>query len=536
MPEKIVIYDTTLRDGTQGEDVHFSYEDKIRVAKKLDELGVDYLEAGWPASNPTDEQFFREMKHYQLDHARVTAFGSTHSPRTSPENDNGLTTLRHCGADALTIFGKTWEIHVHQALKTDLEHNLRIIHDSLAHLREHTPTLFFDAEHFFDGFKANKDFALACLKKAHEAGADTLILCDTNGGTLTTELREIVDCVAGELPGVPLGIHAHNDSELAVANSLAAVEAGMRHVQGTINGFGERCGNANLCSIIPSLELKKGYSCLPEGRLSQLTNTSHFVSEVANLRPFSRQPFVGSAAFAHKGGVHVSAVLKDSQTYEHIEPEKVGNRQRVLLSDLSGKSNILFKARQYGIHLEKDDPFVLDMLNQIKELESMGYDFSVAEASFELLLHRALGRMRRNYTLLGFRAMDAKNKENEDPFSEATVMIQVGGETEHTAATGKGPVNALDNALRKGLEKFYTNIQQMDLLDFKVRVLSPSREAPEGTASRVRVFIESGDQHGRWITVGVSYNIIEASWQALVDSVDYKLFKDERDKQAAAAQ
>jgi len=534
MTDKIVIYDTTLRDGTQGEDVHFSYEDKIRVAKKLDELGVDYLEAGWPASNPTDEQFFREMQHYQLDHARITAFGSTHSPRTSPENDSGLTTLRQCGANALTIFGKTWEIHVHHALKTDLEHNLRIIHDSLAHLREHIPTLFFDAEHFFDGFKADRDYALACLKKAHEAGADTLILCDTNGGTLTTELREIVDTVARELPGVQLGIHAHNDSELAVANSLAAVDAGMRHVQGTINGFGERCGNANLCSIIPSLELKKGYSCLPEGRLSQLTNTSHFVSEVANLRPFARQPFVGSAAFAHKGGVHVSAVLKDARTYEHIEPENVGNQQRVLLSDLSGKSNILFKARQYGIHLEKDDPFVLDILNQIKDLESKGFDFSVAEASFELLLHRAMGRTRRNYTLLGFRAMDAKHKENEDPFSEATVMIQVGGETEHTAATGKGPVNALDNALRKGLEKFYTNIQQMDLLDFKVRVLSPSREAPEGTASRVRVFIESGDQHTRWITVGVSYNIIEASWQALVDSVDYKLFKDERDKQAAA--
>ncbi|MCF8086008.1 MAG: citramalate synthase [Desulfohalobiaceae bacterium] len=533
MPEKIVIYDTTLRDGTQGEDVHFSCEDKIRVAKKLDELGVDYLEAGWPASNPTDEQFFREMQHYQLDRVRIAAFGSTHNPRTSPENDSGLATLRQCGANALTIFGKTWEVHVHQALKTDLEHNLRMIRDSLAFLREHTPTLFFDAEHFFDGFKENRDYALACLKKAHEAGADTLILCDTNGGTLTSELGEIASSVAREIPGAQLGIHAHNDSDLAVANSLAAVESGMRHVQGTINGFGERCGNANLCSIIPCLQLKMGYTCLPEGRLQQLASTSHFVSEVANLRPFSRQPFVGNAAFAHKGGVHVSAVLKDARTYEHIEPEKVGNKQRVLLSDLSGKSNILFKARQYGIHLEKDDPFVLDILNQIKELESKGYDFSVAEASFELLLHRAMGRTRRNYTLLGFRAMDAKNKENEEPFSEATVMIQVGGDTEHTAATGRGPVNALDNALRKGLEKFYSNIKEMDLLDFKVRVLSPSREAPEGTASRVRVFIESGDTRERWITVGVSYNIIEASWQALVDSVDYKLFKDGRDRQSA---
>ncbi|MCF8030473.1 MAG: citramalate synthase [Desulfohalobiaceae bacterium] len=534
MPEKVTIYDTTLRDGTQGEDVHFSCEDKIRVAKKLDELGVDFLEAGWPASNPTDEQFFREIQHYQLQHSRIAAFGSTHSPRGVPENDSGLATLLQCGADALTIFGKTWEVHVHEALKTDLEHNLRIIRNSLAYLREHTPALFFDAEHFFDGFKEDRDYALACLKQASEAGADALVLCDTNGGTLTSELHDIVSQVFRELPQVQLGIHTHNDSEQAVANTLSAVEAGARHVQGTINGFGERCGNANLCSVIPSLELKMGYSCLPENRLQQLTSVSHFVSEVANLRPFSRQPFVGRSAFAHKGGVHVSAVLKNARTYEHIQPESVGNQQRVILSDLSGKSNILFKARQYGIHLEKDDPFVLDILNQIKELESKGFDFSVAEASFELLLHRAMGRVRRNYTLLGFRAMDAKHKEDEDPFSEATVMIQVGGDTEHTAATGKGPVNALDNALRKGLEKFYSNIREMDLLDFKVRVLSPSLEAPEGTASRVRVFIESGDPHTRWITVGVSYNIIEASWQALVDSVDYKLFKDEQDKRAAS--
>ncbi len=536
MAEKVVIYDTTLRDGSQGEDVNFSTEDKIRVARKLDKLGVDYLEAGWPGSNPTDEKFFQEIQNYQFDHTTITAFGSTHNPRSNPESDADLAALCNSGASALTLFGKTWEVHVYEALRTDLEHNLKIIHDSLAFLRDKCQKLFFDAEHFFDGYKHNRDYALACLKQALRGGAESIILCDTNGGTLTRELREIVEDVARELPQAHLGIHAHNDSELAEANSLAAVEAGVRQVQGTINGFGERCGNANLCSIIPSLELKMGFQCLPEEKLRDLTDTSHFVSEVANVRPFASQPFVGRSAFAHKGGVHVSAVLKDARTYEHIEPEKVGNHQRVLLSDLSGKSNILFKARQFGVKLEKEDPFVLDLLNQIKEMESRGYDFSVAEASFELLLYRSLGMTRRHYQLLGFRTMDAKEKMDEDPFSEATVRIQVGGETEHTASSGRGPVNALDNALRKGLEKFYSSIRQMDLLDFKVRVLSPSQNGLEGTASRVRVFIESGDSKDRWITVGVSYNIIEASWQALVDSVDYKLFKDERGKRAATEQ
>jgi 2-isopropylmalate synthase len=413
-----------------------------------------------------------------------------------------------------------------------MERNLEIIHDSLAFIRPQVEKLFFDAEHFFDGFKENRDYALACLQQAHSAGADVLVLCDTNGGTLTNEVLEIVDTVQRALPEAHLGIHAHNDSELAVANSLHAVRAGARHVQGTVNGFGERCGNANLCSIVPALELKMGYRCLPPEHLQKLTTVSHYISEVANVRPFARQPYVGRSAFAHKGGVHVSAIRRNPMTYEHIRPEEVGNKQRVLLSDLAGKSNILFKAKQFGVPLDKDDPMVMDVLNQVKHLESIGYEFAVAEASFELLLNRTLGRVRKYYTLLGFRVMDAKNTEDQEPFSEATVMIQVGGETEHTAATGKGPVNALDNALRKGLETFYPNLKEMSLLDFKVRVLQPAMMDSGGTASRVRVLIESGDSKTRWMTVGVSFNIIEASWQALVDSVNYKLFKDDQEKQA----
>lgn len=528
--DKIVIYDTTLRDGTQAEDVHLSTEDKLRIATKLDDLGVDFIEGGWPSSNPTDEQFFREIKHYDLKTSRVVAFASTQNPKSAPENDEGLQKVLRAEAHGVTLFGKTWGIHVREALRTTLERNLEIIHDSLSFIRPKTGHLFFDAEHFFDGFKEDRDYAISCLNKASQAGVDCIVLCDTNGGTMPQEIRDICLQVSQELPDLQLGIHAHNDSELAVANSLEAVRCGARHVQGTMNGYGERCGNANLCSIIPNLELKMGLTCLPSENISKLTTASRYISEVANLRPFARQPFVGRSAFAHKGGVHVSAIRRNPKTYEHIPPETVGNKQRVLLSDLAGQSNILFKAKRYGIPLEKDDPFVLDVLNQVKELESKGYEFGVAEASFELLLNRTLGRARKYYSLLGFRVMDAKNQENGDPFSEATVMIKVGGEVEHTASTGRGPVNALDNALRKGLEKFYPGLTEMKLLDFKVRVLSPNINDSPGTASRVRVLIESGDPSDRWITVGVSFNIIEASWQALVDSVNYKLYKDDQNK------
>ncbi len=528
---KIQIYDTTLRDGTQAEDVHLSTEDKVRIARKLDTLGIDYIEGGWPGSNPTDQRFFQEIQNYALNHSRVVSFGSTHSTKKTPENDPNLDALIKSRTKAITIFGKTWDVHVKDALRTTQERNLEIIYNSVGFLRPRVEELFFDAEHFFDGFKANKEFALACLGRAMEGGADILGLCDTNGGTTPMELCRIIQEVQASLPEARLGIHAHNDSETAVANSLLAVDLGAVQVQGTINGYGERCGNANLCSIIPSLELKMGYTCLPENNLSLLTSTSHFVAEVANIGAFHRQPFVGKSAFAHKGGVHVSAVRKNPRTYEHIVPEEVGNKQRILLSDLAGQSNILFKARQYGFQLDKDDPFVLDLLSKLKDLESQGYEYAVAEASFELLLNRTLGRARKYFTLDSYRVLESKSDKKDQPFSEATVMVRVGGLQEHTAATGKGPVNALDSALRKALEKFYPTLAEMHLVDFKVRVFAINDSGTySGTASRVRVLIESADHNAQWVTVGVSFNIIEASRQALEDSLNYKLFKDDQAK------
>ena len=528
MRHTIQIYDTTLRDGCQSEEIHFTTADKVRLTQKLDELGVAYIEGGWPGSNPTDSHFFQEITHYQLNYAKMTAFGSTHNPKTTPENDLSFKQTLMAGTGVITLVGKTWDIHVKEALRISKERNLEIIRDSLAYIRPHIQELFFDAEHFFDGFTADQAYALACLDQAVQAGADLVVLCDTNGGTMSSDLRDIIQSVQKAFPKLQLGIHVHNDCELAVANSLEAVRCGIRQVQGTINGYGERCGNANLTSIIPTLELKMEYRCLPDGHLKKLRNTALYVSEVANIRPFIRQPFVGKAAFAHKGGIHVSAVQRNPLTYEHVTPESVGNKRRVLLSDLSGQSNILFKAKQFGIPLEKTDPAVREVLSRIKDLESIGYEYAVAEASFELLLNGAMGRMKKYYTLLGFRVTDAKNTEADTPFSEATVMIQVGGEIEHTAATGDGPVNALDNALRKGLEIFYPNLKEMTLRDYKVRVLTPNQNLCPGTASRVRVLIESGDQQDRWVTVGVSENIVEASWQALVDSINYKLFKDDK--------
>lgn len=528
----IQIYDTTLRDGTQSEEINLSTEDKLRIATRLDQLGVAYIEGGWPGSNPKDKRFFDEIRQYSLTTAKVAAFGSTHAAKATADTDTNLLSLIDSGAPVLTIFGKTWDIHVTEALKITQERNLELIRDSLAFLKPHAQELFYDAEHFFDGFKANASYALTCLRTAWDAGADILVLCDTNGGTLPEEIGAIMDQVRQELPQARLGIHVHNDSELAVANSLAAVRHGATQVQGTINGYGERCGNANLCSIIPNLELKMGLTCLPQGRLERLTDTSEFVAEVANLRSFKRQPYTGQSAFTHKGGVHVAAVRRNPRTYEHIEPELVGNKQRILLSDLAGQSNILFKAKQYGFELDKGDPFVLELLTELKNREDQGYEYSAAEASYELLVNRVLGRARTYFRLVSFRIMDSVFTEAAEPFTEATVMLRVGGMVEHTAATGKGPVNAMDCALRKGLGRFYPNLSEMRLLDFKVRVLSGSLKAERngGTASVVRVLIESGDAKNKWTTVGVSYNIIEASRQALEDSINYKLFKDDQKK------
>jgi 2-isopropylmalate synthase len=527
----IQIYDTTLRDGNQSEEISFSTDDKLRIATKLDELGVAYIEGGWPGANPKDKRFFQEIQNYNLS-ARIAAFGSTHNAKANAENDTNLAELIASKAPVLTIFGKTWDIHVTEALKISLERNLELIADSLRFLRPHAAELFYDAEHFFDGFKDNPEYALACLRTAHEAGADVLVLCDTNGGALPHEIAAAMDAVRQHLPQAKLGIHTHNDGELAVANTLTAVRHGAVQVQGTINGYGERCGNANLCSVIPNLELKMGLACLPPGHLERLTDTAEFVADVANLRSFARQPFTGRSAFTHKGGVHVAAVRRNPRTYEHIPPERVGNRQRIVLSDQSGQSNILYKARQYGFQLDKGDPFVLELLSELKKREDEGYEYAAAEASYELLVNRVLGRARSYFRIAAIRILDSLFTENGEPFTEATVMLRVGGLLEHTAATGRGPVNAMDNALRKGLEKFYPALAQMELLDFKVRVLSRPQGATEGrgTASFVRVLIESGDRKSRWTTVGVSYNIIEASRQALEDSINYKLFKDDQRK------
>jgi 2-isopropylmalate synthase len=522
--QQVKIYDTTLRDGTQAEDFNLSLEDKLRVALKLDDLGIHYIEGGWPGSNPKDVGFFEEIRSYQLKNAQIAAFGSTHHPAGSAERDGNLKAVIDAKTPVATIFGKSWTVHVHEALHTTLERNLELIRDSLAFLKLHVKTVFYDAEHFFDGFRADADYALATLAKAIEGGADCLILCDTNGGNLPSTIRTVMQRVRDRFPDVALGIHAHNDSDLAVANSLAAVEAGAVQVQGTLNGVGERCGNANLCSIIPNLCLKMETPCLPSESLLRLRETSRFILELANVTPNRYQPFVGRSAFAHKGGVHISAVEKNPITYEHIDPTLVGNRRRVLVSDLSGRATIKRKAEDYGLKLDKDDPVAMQVLEELKELENQGYQFEAAEASFELLVNSAMGKSKRYFELLGFRVIDQKMKENGPTVAEATIMVRVGGRIEHTAALGDGPVNALDNALRKALDKFYPQLKTMKLSDYKVRVL-PGRD---GTASRVRVLIESHDGVDHWGTVGVSQDILEASWQALVDSINYRMYKDEK--------
>lgn len=526
----VKIYDTTLRDGTQSEEINLSVQDKIRLTIKLDELGIHYIEGGWPGSNPTDEEFFNEIKNYNLKTAKVAAFGSTHNVRTTPEKDKNLNALIKSKANALTIFGKTWDFHVTEALGIKLDRNLELITNSLSYLRSQVKDLFFDAEHFFDGFKNNSEYALSCLKAAVAGGADILVLCDTNGGTLPNEVAEIIREVRKNIPEAQLGIHAHNDCELAVANSITAVENGAVQIQGTMNGYGERCGNANICSIIPNLDLKMGYNSIGKEKIAKLTEVSAYVAEIANLRPFMRQPYVGQGAFAHKGGIHVSAVLKNTKTYEHVTPEEVGNTRRVLLSDLAGASNILFKARQYGYDLAKDDPSVQTILTEIKEREKMGYEYSVAEASFELLFFKAMGWSKKYFEFVNFFVVDAKRREDLEPFSEATVIVKVHGEESHTAASGQGPVNALDGALRKSLEPFYPELKNVKLQDFKVRVLSGAVRSSDGTSANVRVLIESTDGKSQWTTMGVSNNIIEASWQALVDSINYKLFKGDPQK------
>ncbi len=524
---RITIYDTTLRDGTQAENFNLSTDDKIRITLKLDELGIDYVEGGWPGANPTTTEYFSEIKNYRLRHSKLTAFGSTRNFKNRPDNDPNLRALIAAGTPGITIFGKTWDVHVRDALQIGLDDNLTIIGDSLAYLRPHVSHLFYDAEHFFDGFKNDQDYAFATIDRASAAGAECIVLCDTNGGTLPMEIEEITRAVRAHFQkygsNIELGIHAHNDGESAVANSLMAVAMGITHVQGTINGVGERCGNANLTSIMPALALKMGCDFSAANNLASLSETSRFVFELANLAHNKFQPYVGAAAFAHKGGIHVSAVKRNPRTYEHIEPEKVGNSRRILISDQSGRSNVLHKARKFGIDLDSSDPRVTSILDQLKDLEKQGYQFEGAEASFELLMRKALGKARSYFELHGFRVICQKSDGDKPPQDEATIIIEVGGKKVHTAALGEGPVNALDNALRKALSQFYPALVEMELKDFKVRVLA----SDHGTGARVRVLIESRDLQSEWGTVGVSHDIIEASWQALVDSITYKLMKDE---------
>ncbi|MBI4515354.1 MAG: citramalate synthase [Deltaproteobacteria bacterium] len=516
------IYDTTLRDGTQAEDVAFTLADKLRIAERLDEFGIDYIEGGWPGSNPRDEAFFGEAKSLTLHHARLVAFGATRRANVKAAHDANLAMLLRAETPVVTIFGKTWDLHVRDDLRISKAANLEVINDTVSYLKRRVDQVIFDAEHFFDGYSANPEYAIECVRAAADGGADLLCLCDTNGGRLPEGIAQGVEAVRAAV-ATPIGIHCHNDSELAVANSLIAVQHGAVQVQGTINGIGERCGNVNLCSVIANLQLKMGTRVVSPGQLRRLQELSRFVYELANLEPHKRQPYVGVSAFAHKGGVHVAAVQKNPLTYEHIDPAVVGNQQRVLVSDLSGRANIAFKAQEFGIDLASSDPNVRRVLNELKELEHQGFQFEGAEASFELLLQKGLNQRVRYFRLIGFRVIDEKRSENEAPLAEATIMIEgPDGTVEHTAAQGNGPVNALDTALRKALGKFYPQIEQMKLLDYKVRVLSSGT----GTAATVRVLIESGDEHERWGTVGVSHNVIEASWQALVDSMEYKLYKD----------
>ena len=527
MRRLIKIYDTTLRDGTQGEGVSFSMEDKVRLASRLDALGIHYIEGGWPGSNPKDLRFFARMQDVALKHAKLAAFSMTRRAGGTAESDANMQALITAGAPVATIVGKAWDFHVSHALGTTLDENLAMVRDTIAFLRPKMEEVLFDAEHFFDGFRANRDYALATLRAAESAGAHWLVLCDTNGGTLPADLVEILRAVKTSVR-TPLGIHVHNDAECAVANSLAAVAEGVGQVQGTMNGFGERCGNANLVSIIPSLVLKMGIDCIAEAHLRELRDVSRFVAELANRKPWDAQPYVGDSAFAHKGGMHVSAVLKHPETYEHIDPQLVGNHRRVLVSELAGKSNIVWKAREFGIDIDQDTPDSRRILERLKQLEDEGFQFEGAEASFELLMERALGRHRPYFDLDAYRVIVEEQSGEGEPVAEATVRVKVKGILEHTAAAGNGPVNALDHALRKALEQFYPNLKEMRLLDYKVRILDESK----GTAAKTRVLITSGDTRETWGTVGVADNIIEASWLALVDSVEYKLRADNRRGQA----
>jgi 2-isopropylmalate synthase len=530
--EPILLYDTTLRDGAQGENINFSAEEMIKIAQKLDALGIHYIEGGWPGSNPRDERFFELAKNIKFQNARLSAFGSTRKPGITADEDQNLKALIESSTPAVTIFGKTWDLHVKQVMNNTMKENIAMIKDSVEFLKRNDREVIYDAEHFFDGYSANRKYALQTLMAAIDGGAETVVLCDTNGGTLphdveliTSDVRDTLNDKYGEKSNskpIKIGIHTHNDSGLAVANSIAAIRKGAVMVQGTINGYGERCGNADLTSIIPILSIKMNRQCISKENLAKLKSISRFVSESANMTPLNSRPFVGKSAFAHKGGIHVSAIMKVPRAYEHMNPELVGNERRVLISDLAGKSNVEYKAKELGIELGANGFDSRKIVSEIKRMEEKGYQFEVADGSFKILMEKLTKQFKPLFELKSFRVHIEKEKDR--PCSaHATIKISVGDTEEITAAEGNGPVSALDNALRKALEKFYVaDLDSMHLVDFKVRVI----DAWEGTAAKVRVLIESRDEYSIWSTIGVSEDIIEASWQALADSFQYKLSKE----------
>ena len=531
--DPIFLYDTTLRDGTQGENVTFSAEEKLNIAMRLDDIGVHYIEGGWPGSNPRDVAFFELAKRVEFKQARLAAFGSTRKPNTRPEEDRNLAALLETRTPAVTIFGKSWDLQVEEVMNNTLQENLAMISDSVAYLKQQDREVIYDAEHFFDGYKNNKAYAMQTIAAAVNAGADFIVLCDTNGGTLPLEMESIIADVQQEITDIctdsvqknspKLGIHTHNDCGLAVANSITAIHKGAVMVHGTINGYGERCGNADLTAIIPILCLKMARECVSAENLKKLKNLSRYVSETANLVPLNSRPFVGKSAFAHKGGIHVSAIMKIPRAYEHMDPQQVGNQRRVLVSDLSGKSNVEYKAKELGVELGKNGVDSRQIASEIKQLEQEGYQFDTADGSFKILLEKFTDQFKPLFELESFRVTIEKDKD-QPCSAHATIKISVGDKKEITAGEGYGPVSALDNALRKALDKFYPDLDTMRLVDFKVRVIDGTR----GTAAKVRVLIESRDQNQIWSTIGVSEDIIEASWQALADSFQFKLTNQEK--------
>jgi 2-isopropylmalate synthase len=519
MPQAIKIYDTTLRDGTQGEGVSFTVAGKLRIAEKLDQFGVDYIEGGWPGSNPRDMAFFKEAQKLELKHAKIAAFGSTRRASLKAKDDPQLKLLLDANTSIVTIFGKTWLLHVTEILRTTAEENLDMIEDSVRFLTENGREVIYDAEHFFDGYIDNPEYALKTLEAAERGGAINLTLCDTNGGKLVNEIRDIVADVVSKFSSTTIGVHCHNDSGLGVAVSLAGIESGACLVQGTINGIGERIGNANLTSIIPNLSIKMGKDLNCGVNLSKLRSLSHFVDEMANRSSDNAAPFVGNSAFAHKGGVHADAAVKVKHSYEHIKPELVGNSTRVLVSDMSGRGSVMMKAREIGLDIDARAPEVKDFIEELKELEFRGYGYEAADASFKLLLNRFINKKKQDFELIGYRVSVGHQSALERTVSEATVQVKIGDEIQHTVAEANGPVGALDDALRKAISPLFPEILEVELIDFKVRIL----ESQLGADAIIRVQIESTDGREVWGTVGASDNIIEATWKALLDSVEYKI-------------